>query len=151
MSADAYRQLVAQLFASLELGAPDEGDEGHSVVFDGRVAVELRYDEAAQSLVLFSALGTLDDAQRTALAAQFLDANVFWRGTGGATLGVSSSGLAVICEREPVASLDLPKLRSTLEAFVNRAEMWKHLVERAGTRVAPEPAKPPVDTGALRV
>ena len=151
MSVDAYRQLVEQLFASLDLGAPGADDEGHSIAFDGRIAVELRYDEAAQSLVLFSALGTLDEGRRAALAPQLLDANVFWRGTQGATLGVSSSGLAILCQREPVASLDLAKLRSTLEAFVNRAEMWKHIVERAEAAAPPEPPPPGVNAGALRV
>jgi hypothetical protein len=129
---DASASLLQRLGQSLGLDslAPDS-DGSCSVTFDGAVTVEFRPDHANSALILFSALAQLSPGQRTALAPRLLEANLFWQDTGGATLGVSAAGLAILCLREPLAALDLTRLRQVLEIFLNSAETWRHFLDRA--------------------
>jgi hypothetical protein len=119
-----FRLLLGELGESLSLPKllePDEDDSCH-VLFDEKVAVEFR--RASGSLVLFATLGEFDTSDRPDLALGLLEANLFWQGTAGATLGVSNAGLVVMAHRMPLAGLDLPKLSDVLERFVKVAEGW---------------------------
>ncbi len=118
-----FRLLLDELGESMSLPKlePDKDDSCH-VLFDEKVAVEFRRD--AGWLVLFTALGEFDTADRPDLTLSLLEANLFWQGTAGATLGLSSAGLVVMAHRLPLAGLDLPRLRDVLERFVNIAEHW---------------------------
>ena len=119
-----FRLLLRELGESMSLPKvlePDKDDSCH-VLFDEKVAVEFRRD--AGWLVLFSALGEFDTSDRPDLALALLEANLFWQGTAGATLGVSNAGLVVMAHRMPLAGLDLPKLRDVLDRFLKVAEHW---------------------------
>lgn len=96
-----------------------------------------------EALFLAARLGEAPGEGRSELFARLLNANVYFNGTGGATLAVSSAGGDVLLQREcDAASGDFAAL---LADFLNMAFYWKRQmeapspVERQGQSEAPYP------------
>ena len=124
-----FRMLLGELAESLSIPKLEPGADGSChVVFDGKVAVELRQE--AGWLVLFATLGRIDEESGPISMPRLLEANLFWQGTAGATIGMSRAGLVVMAHRLPLAGFSLPALRDALEQFINTAEHWQATVSQ---------------------
>jgi Tir chaperone protein (CesT) family len=73
----------------------------------------------------FTELGALPESDKLVLLEEMLEANVFFYGTGGATLGTLPGGKALLSQRGFVAALEAPEFQALLENFVSVAETWK--------------------------
>ena len=107
------------------------------LVFDPRVAVYLVADPAAADLVLWSPIGELPEAFAAKVMRRLLYANLFWRETAGATIGLNPENDSVILSRRvPAAGLDAAGLAAAVEVMVETAEHLAELLEVADDEVA---------------
>lgn len=105
----------------------------------GGVTVGLTPDdnENPSSLIFFTSLGKpAPSVSKEKLFQLMLEANAFWVGTAGCTLGLhSQSGEVILCGRALLDSSTADVLATALNAFVDLALIWRELVEG---RVTPE-------------
>jgi hypothetical protein len=88
LSAQASDQLAA-LARTLNLESLTLDDQGlRALAVGDHPAVHLQADSASQEFVLFAVAGTLPPSPPAQQLAQLLQANRFWRETGGATLSL---------------------------------------------------------------
>ena len=122
---DQLNTLLASLGS--QIGLPElssDADGFCSLAFDS-IRLHLQADAEAGSLLIFTELGALPERDKLVLLEEMLEANVFFSGTGGATLGTLPGGKAFLSQREFVAALEAPEFQALLENFVSVAETWK--------------------------
>lgn len=99
-------------------------------------------------LTLFSSLGVVDGEHGSVLASHFLHANLFWQGTGGATIGVDASDRqAVIARRVTIDRLDGPHFIALVDAFMRMVEAWQDYLRDIGDHLDSHFEPPPPLTG----
>lgn len=126
MSAENYKQLLSELGQSVGLPelAPDE-DNYCCLGFDDKIVLHIQYNKENEVLMLFSQIGTIDEDKTKAIYPRLLKANLFWQGTGGATIGVDDESREVLMSYQvPMSFMDFHKFQELLEGFVNTAELW---------------------------
>lgn len=143
-----FDALLAELAADTGLG--DLAAEPNGVcllVFDGGTSLYLVADPSDASLVLWTAVAAAPAADPAGFYRRLLIANLFWQGTGGATLGLEPGHeQAILALRRPLETLDLAGLKGAIELMVEGTErIRKDLVE------APVPEEAPPAFGAANL
>lgn len=131
MSAENYKQLLSELGQAVGIPdlAPDK-DNYCCLGFDDKIIIHLQYNEENEVLMLFAQLGSIDEDKTVDLYPRLLKANLFWQGTGGATLGVDDETREVLMSYQvPMMLLDFSKFQELLEGFINTAELWINTLE----------------------
>jgi hypothetical protein len=127
-------------------GAPGLATEDNGVcqlVFDGRTRVNLLADGESNHLISWSDLGTLNPGRAEGTLRSLLQANLFWHGTHGATVGLMPEGdMAVLALRRPMEGLDGTGLREVVELMVETVPVLARIV--AGEAEEAESAAPPL-------
>ena len=120
-----YKQLLSELGQTVGLPelAPDE-DNYCCLGVDDKIVLHLQYNIENEILMLFAQVGKIDDHHREAIYPRLLKANLFWQGTGGATLGVDDNGEVLMAYQIVISNMDFQKFQDLLEGFVNTAELW---------------------------
>ena len=96
-----------------------------ALVVDGDLEIEISIADGGSGLVLAGFIGKLPADAPRELYADLLEANFFWRGTAGATLGIErDSASVVMVECLPVQGLHVSQLEQRLAAFVESARSW---------------------------
>ena len=96
---------------------------------DDSITVNIQLDDDGDKLILFTDLGRLSEANRLEICEALLEANLFWGGTDGATVGLErSEGLLFLCDKTEPAKLTLETFEALLERFINTAEDLTGLV-----------------------
>lgn len=131
MSLENYKQLLSELGQAV--GLPDlspDKDNYCCLGFDDKIITHLQYNEENEILMLFAQLGTIDEDKTVALYPRLLKANLFWQGTGGATIGVDDETREVLMSYQtPMRLIDFTKFQELLEGFINTAELWINTLE----------------------
>jgi len=96
-----------------------------ALLIDDRLEISVTFANGDDHLVMAALVGELPaDAPQERYAA-LLDANFFWRGTNGATLGVDRDTRAVVLlERLPITGLYVGHLEAILGDFVDSGLDW---------------------------
>jgi len=131
MSAENYKQLLSELGQAVGLPdlAPDE-DNYCCLGFDDKIITHLQYNEENEVLMLFAQLGTIDEDKAAEIYPKLLKANLFWQGTGGATLGVDDETReGLMAYQTQMQFIDFPKFQELLEGFINTSELWINTLE----------------------
>ena len=135
-----YEELIQHLGRSLGIAelSPDENGIC-ALVGDDQLTLELELEKDG---VLFSAIvARISDSLVSDWAIRLLEANAYWVGTGGATLGLfSATGSVVQCYRHTLEGLDDDQFVRLFNAFCNGAEEWSRRL-----RESPVPAEEPAD------
>ncbi|WP_164887279.1 type III secretion system chaperone [Hahella sp. KA22] len=120
------------------IGLPDfhlKDEPPAQLVFDDNIVVNFELCPNEMFLIIYSSLGEVVDASSHSLESLnaryklLLAANLFWRKTGGATVGLSDDGHAIMSYQHPVDGLDARALESLLVAFVDCAESLKRSLQ----------------------
>src|SRR5262245_8760184 len=122
MSMESYRGLLADFGRSIGLAelAPDA--DGYCALSFDDLPVHLQYEPDDDEVLAFTRLGRIQDPHHAGLLERLMEANLFWAGTGGATLGLQPEDASVfLMQRRPLAVLDCPRLVALLEKFVTAA------------------------------
>lgn len=119
------RALLASFGASIGVELEPDEDGYACLSIDEEFVVHLHYDEATESLRLFSELCKPSPGSEQRVMQALLDANVLWRGSNGGTLGFDSETKAVtLAFCESIARLSPVRFEQLLEAFVLTGETW---------------------------
>lgn len=126
MSLDLLKSLVKELGQVIQLPDLTPDEDGYCCLsFDEKITVHIQLDKDTNNLTFFTEVGKIEDAHKLYVYEQLLEANVFWLGTHGATLGVNTTTLmANLGYQEPIQNLDFQRFQQLLEGFVNTAESW---------------------------
>lgn len=131
MSTENYKRLLKEL--GQVVGLPDlvpDKDNYCCLGFDDKIITHLQYNEENDVLMLFAQLGTIDEDKAVEIYPRILKANLFWQGTGGATIGVDDETREVLMSYQiAMRLLDSAKFQELLEAFINTAELWINTLE----------------------
>ena len=131
-----------------EIGIPELAfDENGtcSLIFD-EVVVNIEKNTEDGKLFFYSNLGTIPATQREGFYKTLLEANAFYKGTGGGTLAIDeSSNIVLFLYQVPVKSLDHGTFSKTMENYINIVEYWTEQVKgypSASGTAAPADAEP---------
>ena len=133
-----------------DLGIEDEN--GRLLVFDDDLAVQIDYDEESGDAILSSQIGQLEDDPGSELLLELLDANLLWKDTGNATLGLeANTGLLFLSTRRPSDWLTGERLEKELGRFVDHVEFWRKVIEKRLSETGDDAPEPAAGTGGIKV
>lgn len=140
---DHAKGITNEFTKSLGLGALSFGDDDRCTLTFDQVVVNFQVHGDTGELVLYAKVGELPDAPSPTLLTHLLEANLFHRGTGGATLGIESEERLIVLARNlPVVGLDSLVFREIVTRFIDAAEFWMHAHREFVQKEIPEePAK----------
>lgn len=104
-----------------------------SLRFGNTITIDLECNEERGALIISTLIGTLNSkTDKEKVYTELLEANLLWRGTGGATLGIDSTTKTVfMCYQEPMSLLNFNRFQELLKGFSDTAIFWnKHLSEK---------------------
>ena len=131
VDASAFAVLTAAL--AKEIGIPDAAPSSDGIFRLEVEGIPLSCIRQGASILLYSSLGNLpgDPAQAEAARILLLSANVLFRGTGGASLGVApEDGMVTLCWKAPMQSMSEGEFLAGVEHFLNLAEHWGKRLEK---------------------
>lgn len=124
-------------FCKQVLGIPMvELDEGglRCLQFTEDLIVNVQYAEVTDSLLLYSNLGELPGSASPDLLREMLEANFFWRETGGATLSIQpDSKMVMLAYEEPAEATTPERFEEVLKDFAESANSWQQVLSREST------------------
>ena len=130
---DVFQEWLNQLARELKLGEPLVLDEKNRcfLMFDETMLVEIEYKTGDNVFYLKGNLGNISESKIKLIYPKLLEANLAWRETNGATLGLQQySEKVLLVQGVPLATCDYNLFNKSLEVFVNTFEFWiKNLQE----------------------
>jgi hypothetical protein len=115
--------------------------------FDEQI-VNIHFDERSSNLVLFAALGSLPVEGRERALALLMEANLFWSGTGGATLALEPGANVVMLHHQVRADMEQADFEALLQQFVDLSDYWSgKLADGGGAAPTTGEADGPVAPG----
>ena len=148
-----YPELINQLGAQLGIEELTPDEDGLCLLeLAGELFVEIDHDPGTNFLSLSSEVGRIPDALAPAWYPNLLEANAFWIGTGGATLGLhQATGSVILAYREPLRGLTAEYLSGLFDDFVTTAQIWKgRILEEPNQQGHPQ-TREKIPPGGLRV
>jgi hypothetical protein len=104
-------------------------DVAHSTTFhfdDMEVTLTLDTRGEDHAVIYSVEFGHVPPHKEVEFYREFLDANLFWAGTGGATIGVeTATGEAVLCLRVSLAGLTAGQVAATAVEMIEMGMIWK--------------------------
>jgi len=131
---DRYQDLLAAFARANQLDA-DMLAQTQELELDG-LSVGLAFEggESDADLVCFCDLGRPAPERAGEVFKDLLEANHFWLGTGGATLGLqASTGHVVLALRTPMAVLQVDGMAALLKVFTEVASFWARQIRAASS------------------
>ncbi len=115
------------------------------LVFDQRTDVYLLVDHRSGDLLAWSNLGALPQQGAEPVLRSLMEANLFWNGTEGGSLGlVRETDSIVLAMRRPVENLGVEGLRALIETLVERAESLAPVLSGEAGTAADVPSSIPL-------
>lgn len=125
--------LIGTFSNSLALPLPNPPSFPLEVTVSG-IVMTLEYEEERpHMLVIYRTIGIVPVAREMEIYEALLDANLFWRGTGDATIGVHSDTLEVIIAyRFDHRHMQAEDLTVLAEQFGAMTDAWRRYIEEPG-------------------
>lgn len=101
------------------------------LIFDKKFTVDIEASEDLKTVHLYSALCIIPPRDKENLFESLLEANLFGRGTGGASFGVDLEMGEILLSRTLVMEkTDYQDFVNILESFVNYVEAWTDKIDK---------------------
>ncbi|MBF0099431.1 MAG: type III secretion system chaperone [Desulfobacterales bacterium] len=130
MAKENFMNLIAELGNSI--GIPNlsiDEDEYCFLKIDETLLITLFRDPDSDFVTVYCEVGCYDDYTQTEIFKAVLEANYFWSGTGGATLGINSEHKTILMAyKQPLGLMDFHHFLTMLQTFINTAEIWIHRI-----------------------
>jgi Tir chaperone protein (CesT) family len=142
MSLQSFQYLVQTFGQQLDVPDLTADEDGYvALTFDGQ-ELHLQYEEDTRQVMGFTRLGEVEVERTAEIYGMLLEANMFWRGTRGATFSVDPDpGIVFLADRRPEDDMTAESLSEWLEGFLNTATYWKKRLDVAnagGSLLDPE-------------
>lgn len=137
----AYQTLLREFARHVGLD-PDLLAQTQEVVMGGvTIGLACEGDEESGDLLYFADLGAPSPRRAAAVYKALLEANHFWIGTSGATLGLQpDTGHVVCCGSMALAGLTAEGLALLLDGIIDTLLFWQQYVDDAMPQGAPPPS-----------
>lgn len=144
MSKENVQLLLKQFGNTIALPDLALDEEGFcSLTFDDKIVLNIQYDHRTENIVIFTEIGKIKDEQSLKVYARLLEANMFWKDTGGGTLCVEPKTKTTMLEyQEAVAQMDEVRFQRVIEGFINTAEYWISYLNELQTDGTLQPNEP---------
>jgi hypothetical protein len=87
--------------------------------------INIEMDEPSAALLIYAFVGELPEKPDRAFYEMLLEADFFYKGTSGATLGIDrNTRVIMMAYRLPVGGLQLHRFLRVVENFTNMMELW---------------------------
>ncbi len=130
---DVFQDWLTQLAKELKLNETLALDEKNHcyLMFDDTMLVEIEYKPEDNVFYLKGNLGDISENKIKFIYPKLLEANLAWRETNGATLGLQQySEKVLLVQSTPLETCNYALFNKSLEIFVNTFEFWvKNLQE----------------------
>lgn len=135
MSTNHFNHLISEFSKAIGLPELLTNDEGYyCFLLEDDLVIHIDHDSDSSMTKFFIQLGQIRSTNRDAVMADMLDANVLWRGTGGATLGLDSvSGIVTLAYQESVMHMAYSRFEAILVLLISNSKIWMD-------RISSEPA-----------
>lgn len=122
---EQVQQILAEFGRGIGLDGLALDANGYCCLGFDEVVVNIEWVPRSEQLMLYCHLGFAPAQAEAAWYRELLEANHFFRGTGGATLGVDPATQAVaLVQPLALAALTPARLEAELQGFVDGAEAW---------------------------
>jgi hypothetical protein len=124
--------MLAKLGKSLQLKDLALDVNNHCILlFDDRTVLNMDLDEEGEKLVVFAYVGEVPLDAREMAFEKILEANFFWSGTNGGTLGLDKKSQSLVLAKAFELPLKHPEgFEESLAAFVDTVEKWIDIIEK---------------------
>lgn len=97
----------------------------------GHIPITVEHEEDIPgSLVVHRSLGIIPPSRKAEISSALLEANLFWSGTGNATIGVNSeTNEAVVAYRFDYREMKADDLKALLEQFGALSDVWRQFIK----------------------
>lgn len=120
---DGINRLLTDFGNALGLDGLSLDDSGYCCLSFDDVLLSIESVGDSSLVLLYSSLGTLREDAGPAVCRQLLEANYFFQGTAGATIGLDgTTGAVVITRVVDVAGMEVLDWEAVIKAFVDAAE-----------------------------
>jgi len=136
--------LLSQL--GQQMGLPNLKLDQHRVcrlIFDKKFTVDIEATDDERVVHFYALVGEVPPHDKDKFMAYLLEANLFGKGTGGATFALDHNHRDIyLCRALAVEQLSYQDFVNMLEAFVNYLEAWVGKIDRGdvGTDASPAPS-----------
>ncbi len=115
------------------------------LVFDKKYIVDIEATEDEKIVHIYSTIAPIPPENKEQFYELFLEANLFGKGTGGATFGINKMESELMFTRAiAMDTCDYQEFVNILENFVNHVESWMTSIENGSAfqdKVGSSPAK----------
>lgn len=131
---DHINRLLTDFGNTLGLDSLTLDEEGYCCLkFDDLMVNFERVNEEDALLLVYAPLGQMPENAPASVYAQLLQANYFFVGTGGGTLGLSEDGNVVaLVQILDISRMEVLGLEEVLQNFVNAADIWSQYLVTDG-------------------
>jgi hypothetical protein len=138
MKTPLYEQLVTNFCQATGFDTPQSLlDAGEVLVDDVAVSLFFEPEIAEDDLILYSDIALRPHETDPILLQRLLEANMFWSGTGGGTIGMHpETGRIGLATRLPVTEPDGIWLVQVLYRFSTMTKFWREFFERHRAGIA---------------
>lgn len=120
------KKILKALGASLSIDNLQLDDNNHCILlFGDKIVLNIDLDEGKELLVVYTYIGEVPLEGREELFEKMLEANFFWQGTSGATIGIDKQSQTLILAYSVELPLRKPAdFEENLASFVETVEKW---------------------------
>lgn len=123
---ERFALLLRELGEAVHLPDLAADATGYAGLDVGGTLVRLQLNPDSGIVTLFARLGRVPDQHRAAVNERLLDANLFWQGTRGATIGADIETHEIVIEKEADSRhLDGRGFIEAVDGFTGAAEAWR--------------------------
>lgn len=142
MSLQSFQVLVREFGTQLGVSDMAADEDGYVALTFDETELHLQYEEDISRVMAFTRLGEVEIDRTAEIYGMLLGANLFWRGTRGATFSVDPDlGIVFLADRQSADGMTAEHLTVWLEGFLNTATYWKNRLDIAnagGSLLDPE-------------
>jgi hypothetical protein len=125
MVRDQMQLLLKELGNTVGVPELEFDTNGYCVVYLDEIPINMELGEEDESLFFYTHVGEVPGDGKPEFYEMLLDANWFYKGTAGGTLGIDKdSSVVSIIYRASTAELDTEKFQKIIENFANLSENW---------------------------
>ncbi|WP_159911052.1 type III secretion system chaperone [Pantoea sp. 18069] len=148
---DPINRLLADFGNALGLDGLSLDESGYCCLSFDQVVVNIESVGESSLVLLYSSLGALPADAGPEVCRRLLEANYFFQGTAGATIGLdTASGAVAITRVVDAAGMDTLDWEAAIKAFVDAAESCAGLLSAEPLSTERIAAPPQVDAHILR-
>lgn len=124
-----FRGLIRALGQTMEPQSEDNIlPDGHIMIVDGTLELTMLLNEQPDEVRLSAPIGDLTGSESPAFLRTLLDANLFWAGTGGATIALENGTSRLFLQDKRHLGIEDREFTDWIDKFIGVAQAWTRAI-----------------------